>query len=170
MGATPGTRMRDGTAIDVEGALTDHAYPRDGFGTTIAEVSLKARMDLARFDGELRGAFVEGLLGAGLMVDRFRAAEANDANSILLGRFAFGTYLGRPSADAVHGEANVFYDHRRDGFVGGLQPNGIGAGYLGSIGAAARVWLGRSWGVGTNVQAGSALVGGLSLHFRAGVL
>lgn len=172
-GATPGTPMRDGTAIDLEGALTDHAYPRDGFGTTIAELTLRARMDLARIDRELTGAFVEGLFGVGLMVDRFKAASAkgaNDANSILLGRFAFGTYLGRPSAGAVHGEASVFYDHRRDGFVGGLQPNGIGAGYLGSVGATARVWLGSSWGIGTNAQAGSALIGGLSLHFRAGVL
>lgn len=170
VGATPGTRMRDGTAVDLEGALTDHAFPRDGFGTTIAELSLRGRLDLARFDAELAGAFVEGLVGAGLMVDRFRAASGSDANGILLGRFAFGTYLGRPSADGVHGEASVFYDHRRDGFVGGLQPDGIGAGYLGSVGTMARVWLGRSWGIGANVQAGSALVFGASLHFRAGVL
>jgi hypothetical protein len=171
-GPTPGSsvRARDGSFVDLEGALTDHGYPRDGFATTIAELALRGRLDLVRYDGALAGAFVEGLLGAGLMVDRYRAVSSTDTNSILLGRFAFGTSLGRPSADAVHGEATVFYDHRRDGFVGGLQPTGIGAGYLGSVGTAARVWLGRSWGVGANAQAGSALVGGLSLHFRAGVL
>lgn len=172
MGPTPGSRTlaRDGSFVDVEGALTDHAYPRDGFGTTIAELSVKGRLDLARFDGELSGAFVEGLVGAGLMVDRYRSAAGTDADSILLTRFAFGTYLGRPTTDGVHGEASLFYDHRRDGFAGGLQPRGIGAGFLGSFGANARVWLGRSWGVGLNAQAGSALIGGLSLHFRGGVL
>lgn len=170
VGATPGARMRDGTSLDLEVALTDHAFPGDGFGTTIAELALRGRLDLARLDGELAGAFVEGLLGTGLMVDRYRAATASDTNGILLGRFAFGTYLARPSADGVHGEASLFYDHRRDGFVGGLQPNGIGAGYLGAVGASARVWFGKTWGVGANAQAGSALVGGASLHFRAGVL
>lgn len=172
MGPTPGSRTlaRDGSFVDVEGAFTDHAYPRDGFGTTIAELSVKGRLDLARFDGELSGAFVEGLLGAGLMIDRYRAAEGTDTDSILLTRFAFGTYLGRPTPDGLHGEASVFYDHRRDGFAGGLQPRGIGAGFLGSFGVNARMWLGRSWGVGLNAQAGSALIGGLSLHFRGGVL
>lgn len=172
MGPKPGAqeRARDGSFFDVEGALTDHAYPREGFGTTIAELSLKGRFDLARFDGQLTGAFVEGSVGAGLMVDRYRRAESADADSMLLARFAFGTYLGRPSSDGVHGEASVFYDHRRDGYAGGLQPNGIGAGFLGSFGANARAWLGRTWGVGLNAQAGSALIGGLSLHFRGGVL
>jgi hypothetical protein len=169
-GATPGSRSRDGTTVDLEGALTDHGHPRDGFGTTIAELSLKARVDLRRFDGELRGAFVEGLVGTGLMIDRYRVSSTTDANSILLGCFAFGTYLGQPSAAGIHGEASLFYDHRRDGFAGGLQPNGIGAGYLGSVGATARIWLGRTWGIGANTQAGSALIGGLSVHFRAGVL
>lgn len=171
-GSREQARARDGSFVDVEAALTDHAYPRDGFGTTIAEVAVRGRLDLVRFDGELRGAFVEGQLGGGLMVDRFRAVGGNDTNSILLSRFAFGTYLGVPSASAssVSGEAMVFYDHRRDGYVGGLQPNGIGAGYLGSVGAATRLWLGSSWGVGANVQVGSALVGGASLHFRSGVL
>jgi hypothetical protein len=168
-GARPGTAdamPRDGSFVDVEGALTDHAYPRDGFGTTIAEVSLKARLDLARVDAELAGAFVDGLLGGGLMIDRYRAAQGSDANSMLLARFGFGTYLGRPTVDGVHGEASVFYDHRRDGFAGGLQPSGIGAGFLGSFGMNARMWLGRSWGIGANAQAGSAWIGGLSLHFR----
>jgi hypothetical protein len=169
-GTRPGERGRDGTFVELEGAFTDHAYPRDGFGTTIAELSVRARMDLARVDRELSGAFVEGQVGTGLMVDRYRGVGTNDTGSLLLGRFAFGTYLGTPSADDVHGEASVYYDHRRDGFVGGLEPNGIGAGYLGSVGALGRMWLGRSFGIGANVAAGSALLGGVSLHFRSGVL
>src|SRR4029078_7852549 len=49
-GTRPGERGRDGSFVELEGAFTDHAYPQDGFGTTIAEVSLRGRLDLARFD------------------------------------------------------------------------------------------------------------------------
>lgn len=169
-GPVPKHDARDGTYLDLEGAVTDHAHREDGFGTTVVEASVRGRLDLARVDDALDGAFADGQVGAGFLVDRYRATSGSDVGSLLVGGFAFGVYLGRPSPDSIHGEAKLFYEHRRDGFVGGLQPNGIPAGFLGSVGAQTRLWFGPTWGIGATAQAGSALLGGASLLFRSEVL
>lgn len=148
------------THVDLEIASTDHAYFHDGFGSLLVEASLRGRYDLARMDDGLRGSFAEGQLGGGVFRDRY-ATGASDVNDMLLARFAWGMYLGRG------GEALLFYDHRRDGWAGGLKPNGIGAGYLGSVGASARLPIAGPWGIGADVQAGSALLAGVSLLFRS---
>ena len=62
-----------------------------------------------------------------------------EANDTLLARFGFGFYVNTPLAP--HGEVVAFYDHRRDGHVGGLRVSGIGAGYLGSVGVRSRFYL-----------------------------
>jgi hypothetical protein len=165
-----GPPAADGSFVDLEGALTDHAYVRDHFATTIGELSLRGRYDLVRLDRALTGSFVEGQVGAALARDRYRrdvpASTDSDVGSLLLARFAWGMYIGRPGTGGPAGEASLFYDHRRDGYAGGLQPNGIGAGYFGSFGASGRMYFARSWGVGADLQTGSALIGGVSLLFR----
>lgn len=153
-GGTPATHL------DLEVATTDHAYLREGFGSLLFEASLRGRYGLAQLDDGLRGAFVEGQLGGGIFRDRY-AIAASDVGDLLLARFAWGMYLGRG------GEALLFYDHRRDGYAGGLKPNGIGAGYLGSVGASTRIPIAGPWGIGADVQAGSALLGGVSILFRS---
>jgi hypothetical protein len=149
----------DGSFVDVEAAITDHESRSAGFGTFTAETSVRGRWDLARFDDGLRGGFVEGLAGIGLTRDRY-ATGASDVSDLLLARFAWGLYLGRG------GEALLYYDHRRDGFAGGLQPSGIGAGYLGSLGASARYYVFGPFGIGADLQLGAAALGGLSVLYR----
>ena len=62
------------------------------------------------------------------------------------------------------------YDHRRDGYVGGLP-----TGYAGQVGVRGGWWLsqpdsGNAWGIQAELAVESALFGGLDLSYRWGSL
>lgn len=150
----------DGSFIDLQAALTWHDYGSDGFSLLTPELSLPARLDLARVGPSLAGAFAELSLGVGVQSTTYASAPG-DADALLLARFGFGLYIPR-------GEVVAYYDHRHDGFAGGLALGGHENTVLGHFGLAAAVDLGAGFGAGLELQAGSAYVGRLAVRYRLG--
>ncbi|NOK15310.1 hypothetical protein HNS30_40555, partial [Corallococcus exercitus] len=123
--------LGDGTALDVEGFATYHRYPTEGFTLGGGELALKGRYAMARFGPRFSGSFVEG--GVGLSFQGYSyPGRVSDDNLYgqLLYTFGYGVWLGR--GGPLRGEAVLFYDHRKDGLVGGLR--GRGGGMIGSFG------------------------------------
>jgi hypothetical protein len=165
-GPGPGRRARDGSFLDLDLALSRHFYGPESFTLWSGDVLLNGRLDLARVGPTLRGSFAEMGVGWALQVYQYRVPGAvADINELLLARFAFGWYLGRPGG--LNGEVAVGYDHRHDGLAAGLKLRGLGSGVAGHFEARGRVFRG-AWGLGTEVQVGSAHVFGLSLLHRHG--
>jgi len=164
-GASPTDRAGDGSFVELEVAQSDHRYPRDRFALATSEWMLRGRLDLGRVAEHLEGSFFEGDLGTAYQVTRFDVAGADDtASTLLLQRMAFGIYVG----DWEHsgGEWAVYYDHRHDGFAGGLLIPGGGGGMAGKMGLEGTHYFDRRWGMGVELQVGSAVVAGLSGRFR----
>ena len=100
-------------------------------------------------------------IGGGL--ERAAFETEDEKGGLLLGRFAYGVYLGR------RGEAQLFYDHRRDSFAGGIAAYRA-AGFVGSVGAMADVRITGRWGVHAELEIGSAWVMSLGLRYQGGRL
>jgi hypothetical protein len=102
-------------------------------------------------------------------------AQAHDASSLLLLRMGFGLYLGRarsilptgsPATNA--GELELYYDHRRDGFAGGLKAAGPSSGFAGHLGLSGEYRFSAAWGLRALGEVGSHWVLGISALLRAG--
>jgi len=157
----------DGSYLEVDTALTRHAYTSDRFATTTIEFALSGRLDMRRFAKSLAGSFAEMGFGWALQsyeyaVDGVRA----DIGELLLARFGYGIYLGWPGAP--HGEVMLYYDHRHDDFAAGLKLPGLGSGVAGHFGADARLYWNEQWGTRLEAAVGSAYVVGASMLFRYG--
>ena len=129
---------------------------------TLATVELEVvlRGELRHLDPLLAGTFLE--LSTGLGVERAAyARDTHDVSSILLGRFAWGAYLGR------RGEAMLFYDHRREHLAGGLW-TWRASGFVGSFGATAQLAVAGPWAVRAELEVGSAWVSTLALRYHGG--
>jgi hypothetical protein len=85
----------------------------------------------------------------------------HELHSLLLGRFAWGTYLGD------RGELALFYDHRRDSMAGGLAA-GRAAGFVGSFGAALELLVSGPWAVRAELEIGTAYVSTVALRYHGG--
>lgn len=160
-----GPVAEDGSFVDLEIAGLHHGYRSDGFRVVTAELGISGRLDLERIDPHLRGSF--GELGTGFAAQLFDydygdLSLGDHIETMLLGRFAYGMYIGRPPAP--HGELAFYYEHRHDDYVGGIP--GIGIGIIGYFGLDATVMLTDSWGLSSDVALGSAFMGGLSLLYR----
>jgi hypothetical protein len=79
-------------------------------------------------------------------------------------RAAFGLYLGDPARP--HGEIELYYDHRHDDYAGGLLMPGLVSGVFGHVGLEGVFRVTDRWGVAAEAQAGSAVLGSLSLVYR----
>lgn len=157
----------DGSYLDLEAALTRHAFGSDRFATTTAELQVAARIDLEHLSSSLAGSFAEASIGAALASYHYDVpGAANDVGELLLARFAYGLYFGR--ARRPRGEAMLYYDHRHDGFAAGLKLSGLASGVAGHFGVDGRVYLTDRWGIEAEGAVGSAYVAGLSLLFRHG--
>ncbi|HYO59103.1 hypothetical protein [Archangium sp.] len=164
MGAPEGARGgEDGTALDLEAAAIAHRYPTEDFTLGGGELFLRGRYDMARFSPRMAGSFAE--MGVGFAVQRYIYAGPVDDILFeqLLFTFGYGVYLGR--GGPFRGEALLYYDHRKDDFPGGIKAGGGVPGYFGLRG---RVLLTKRWGVSADMQAGSALVGRVSLVYALG--
>jgi hypothetical protein len=167
-GPRPTRRTPDGSYVDLSTAFTSHRYASDDFAVHTSEFSIDARFDLAHVGRSLRGAFVEGSLGAGLELYDFavRGASGLDGSGLLLGRFGFGVYFG---VDDLHtGELLVYYDHRHDDFAAGLGVQGLGGGFLGHLGASGHFFVSQHWAATLLFEVGSAYVSGLGVRHRWG--
>lgn len=160
---------QDGSFLEFVVAGTYHDYRSDGFSTATVETAGRARYDLGRLGDPLRGSFAQAHLGWGLELydyDLPGVSLGEDGNAMLLAGFGWGVYLGRPGAS--HGELLLLYDHRRDGYVGGLD-----GGFAGQVGLAAH-WLlapnehGRAWGLRAELRQGHATYAGLDVFHRWG--
>src|SRR5690606_11710960 len=157
LGAGSARPTGDGSRLELAGALTHHRYGDDDFSVTTGELALAGRLDLARLSRTTAGSFAELAVGlAGEVTDYKQAGAGADLGEMLLTRFAWGVYLGRPGG-AAHGEASISYDHRRDTLAGGISPGeGPGSGFVGLFGASAILYLGPRWGVRAELEQGAA--------------
>lgn len=156
----------DGSFLDLYGRVGWQRYGEEGFAVLTPEAGLFGRLDLAHVGSTLRGAFVEGALGWAWEFNDYDlpgASLGEDVFDLLIMRAGFGLYLGRGG-----GEIQVFYDHRRDTYAGGLTGNGIAAGFFGYAGLEAAVALNDRWRVLGHAALGSARIAGLGLEHRFG--
>ena len=161
------SRAVDGTAWDLELALTRHDYGEEGFRIGTAELFVRSRTDLSRLASPLGGSFLEMGLGAAVQRLDYEIPGQDvpaDHETMLLGRFGFGMYMGGPRAP--DGTLLLYYDHRHDGYAAGLLSTLPTSGVLGHFGLDGHMFLTQRWGIAGQAQIGSALVTGLSLIFR----
>jgi hypothetical protein len=164
-GAPEGARAgADGTALDVEGGVVFHRFGPEGFAMGGAEAGVRGRYDMGRLSRRLEGSFAE--LGAGLSSQAysyFGPVSEDALHEQLLFSFGYGVYLGR--GGPVRGEALLYYDHRKDGFAGGVK---AAVGVLGLFGLRGRMFWSERWGVSADLQAGSAYVARVAAVYALG--
>ncbi|WP_394829399.1 hypothetical protein [Pendulispora albinea] len=164
VGPRPDRSARDGSYFDIDAGFLHHRYGTEQFSMTGAELSIKGRLDMVILGRTLRGSFAE--LGGGFGLQSYRyLGLSEEANTLLLGWFAWGFYVGPGN------EILLYYDHRHDDFAGGMKLGGLGAlgsGVPGHVGARGTYFVTPDWGVLADAQIGSAFVGGVSFLFRHG--
>jgi hypothetical protein len=157
-------RAPDGSYLEPRLGYTEHRFERSGFVTRVLEFGVEARLDSRRLLPDVRGAFFQ--LGAGWaeqwFVFNLPGVDALNANSLLLAHMGFGMYLQRA------GELELYYDHRHEGFAGGLKALGLGSGVPGHFGLRGQYAFTPDWGLRAEAQVGSAWVLGLSALFSVG--
>jgi hypothetical protein len=166
-GPTPDTRARDGSFWDTELALTHHRFASERFTVTTVEAFTLGRFDLERVDAGLNGSFADFGVGAAIQVYDWDTDPGDrQSTSMLLARFGFGAYLGEQAPSG--GYVLAYYDHRHDGYAGGLLNLGVGSGVAGHFGIESVYYLSDHYGLEVDAELGSAWVAGLSARFRAG--
>jgi hypothetical protein len=154
----------DGSSLDVEGGVFLHRYPTETFTLAGLDVALRGRFAMARLSPRLAGSFTEMSVGTSFLGYHYSGGVSDDAmHQNLLVTFGYGVWLGR--GGPLRGEALLYYNHRKDDFAGGLIAMGDIPGHFGLRG---RVLLNERWGVGAELQAGSAYVGRLSFLYALG--
>jgi hypothetical protein len=156
-----GAAIADGSRVEIRAAAAAHLHAEDDFWLYTPTLALHGRLDGATVSPGLDGAFAEGELGLGLEVTDHAGLQAETID-LLVGRFAFGAYLGDG-----RGEWTLFYDHRRDGLAGGFVA-GRAAGFLGSVGTSAEIIVHGPWSATAELELGSNWVASLGVRFRGG--
>lgn len=147
------------TYLEAELGALHHRYGPEGFSMTFAEAAVSGRLSLGRVAPTLQGAFVDGAFGLAFGGHRYFGLET-ESDSLLLMRVAFGFFIGDG------GSWSLYYDHRHDGYTGGLKMSGLGSGVLGHIGTVLQYYLTSDWGLAVRAETGSAHMIGASLLFR----
>jgi hypothetical protein len=171
-----GARAVDGTYLEPQLGYSEHHFEASGFTSRVLEVELAARLDSERLLPDVHGAYFQ--LGAGLAKEWLAydlpGVDAVDDTSLLLAHVGFGVYLGHRSPElhaapeSAGGEVELYYDHRHDGFAGGLKTHGIPSGPVGHFGLTGSYQWTPAWGLRAETEIGSAWVAGLSAVFRVG--
>lgn len=145
-----GARITDGSRLYARACVRRHEDDDDMVEITSTEAEVGGRLDLLHIDPILDGSFLEVSIGMG--VERVRYADlVSDTESLFLGRFAWGLYLGR------HSELAVFYDHRRDSLAGGIAA-GRAAGFVGSVGSTLDVRIAGPFAAIAELEIGNGWV------------
>ncbi len=157
--ATGGT-IADGSRLGVRVGGRWHRDTNDRVTQWTGELAIDGRLDLDRVDPALGRSFAE--LGTGLGLIHVGYGDvAGELSSTLLASFAWGAYLGS------RGEAKVFYEHTRDGLVGGI-PAWRASGFVGSVGASIDVRVHGPWAVRGGLEIGNAYLTTLAVAYRGG--
>ncbi len=162
-GPTPNSRSESGSFIDVDVAFAAHRFGFEGFRVTTGEAAIEGRWDLATYDPQLTGAFVDYGIGAATQLHHWDSGD-EIASTLLLVRVGFGVYVGDQSPRG--GYVRAYYDHRHDGLAGGMPAFGIGRDPPGHFGLEGLYYFTESWGGLVDARIGSALVLGASGLFR----
>jgi hypothetical protein len=155
-----GEAIDDGSRITVRAGTRIHVDDADRTSQWTQELEVSGRLDLVHLDARFARSFAE--LGTGIGVVRVKYGDmTSEWSSTLLGHFAWGAYLG------ARGEAKLFYEHTRDGLVGGL-PAWRAAGFVGYVGAAVDVRVWGPWAVRGELAIGNAYLSTLTIGYRGG--
>ncbi|MET0388478.1 MAG: hypothetical protein ABW321_21080 [Polyangiales bacterium] len=147
------------TYVEAELGAVHHRYAPEGFSMTFGEAAISGSLDLGRVAPTLHGAFVSGAFGLAFGAHRYFDV-ATESDSLLLIRIAFGCFIGDG------GSLSLYYDHRHDGYTGGLKMFGLGSGVIGHVGAALQYYVSPEWGFSVRAETGSAHMLGASVLFR----
>ena len=161
----------DGSYLEPRLAIREHRFDDEGFSSLVIEGALEGRLDVDRYLPDVHGAFFQGEAGYAQQSFRHHLPGPNPTtrSSLLLAHVGFGVYIGNRGGDGRGGEVELYYDHRHDGYAGGLKLNGIPSGPAGHFGLRGNYQLTPRWGARAHVEAGSAYVLGLDLVARLGV-
>lgn len=173
-----GAAASDGSYLEPRLGWSEHRFEDEGFASRVIEIAIEGRLDADRYLPDVRGAFFQGEAGYGRQQFRNDVPGPNPetSTSLLLAHVGFGIYLGNrtagnptpsdPADPQTGGEVQLYYDHRHDGFAGGLKANGLGSGVAGHFGILGSYQLSREWGVRLRTEVGSAYTFGLDAVFR----
>jgi hypothetical protein len=158
----------DGSYLEPRLGFSEHRFDRDGFSVRVIELAIEGRLDADRYLPDVRGAFFQGEAGYAQQVFQHDVPGPNPTTwtSLLLAHVGFGMYLGNRADRQTGGEVQIYYNHRHDGFAGGLKVNGLGSGPAGHFGILGSYQLSPEWGVRLRTEAGSAYTLGLDAVFR----
>lgn len=159
----------DGTWLDIMSGASFHRWGSEDFQTLTVELQADGRLDLQRISPVLRGSFGELAVGAGAQAFGYAPEEVDlgeDLSALLLMRTAFGVYFG--PADDAYGEAQLYYNHRHDGFAAGSGFNTSWDGLLGHAGVQGFYYLSEDWGLFADFKAGSVYMATAGVTWRHG--
>ncbi len=154
-----GEVVDDGSRLLLRAGFRDHQDDGDRVGIRTAELEVLGRLDLHRIDRALHGSFIQ--MSSGIGVERIAYTGDHDNSSVLLGTFGWGLYLGN------RGEAQLFYDHRRDSMVGGIAA-GRAAGFVGSVGVSLDWVFDPKWATHLEIDVGNAWLTTFAIKYRGG--
>lgn len=155
-----GTVIESGSRLFVRVGTRYREDDKDGTTEWAQEIELRGRLDLDRIDNLFRSSFAE--LGVGLGALRAEYDDVpEDWSSVLLAHFGWGAYLGS------RGEAMLYYEHTRDSLAGGMAV-WRASGFVGSVGAVARVRVVGPWELRGEIEIGNAYVTTFGLAYRGG--
>ena len=139
--------------LNLHASLSYHNFGSSQFATTTIEGAVETKLETQRLGVSLTGGFVRLKLGLGFERTVFSANGSTLRNALPIGRFGYGVYLPRG------GELELFYNHRRDGFAGGISPGrSLASGFLGHVGTGLRLPITPQSAVQLELKVGSALV------------
>jgi hypothetical protein len=124
---------------------------------------------------DVRGAFFQASMGLARQWIEFDVPGTHviESSGILVLHSGFGVYVGARSAPGLApagalpgGELELYYDHRRDGLVGGIKTLGPSSGFTGHVGLRGEYYLSSAWGLSALIERGSTWVLGSSVLFR----
>jgi hypothetical protein len=157
-----GATIEDSSRLYVRAGARRHVDDDDKVAITTGELEIGGRLDMQRIDRNLASTFLDLALGMGLQEVTY-ADLVSELDSLFLGRFAWGLYLGTRS------ELTVFYDHRRDSLAGGIAANRA-AGFVGSVGTNVDLRLGGPFAFIAELEIGNGWVTTAGIRYHGGPL